>query len=385
LKGGEEQMVKKITFIYLFTFTLYPLININSQPWEYNFGTDTATYNTAGQSTSFLPAPEDGISLVAISSGGGGSFHLENLEPFGNDVYLKMVAANTTDPSTTNKFSIVDINDDSSLFAIRFDIMFRGNSGLFQFFNGFNFGGNSQTFTGTTSATNSQIFSGIRWQLGSSPDTIITEVRTGNWNPLNPLVSDFSFKKDLIYTIDIYSNNSETTQSYTFNGPQNVAPNRWDLWVNGVMIRNELTKPGGGNPGIADGSAINSFTFIGANSTNNSDFVYIDNIFYTNIIPQEPLPVELISLLPDKFILTQNYPNPFNPSTKIEFSVPYTSKVRIDVYDILGQHIKTLINEELERGYYNVAFDALDLPAGTYIYRIIADNFSQAKKMMLLK
>jgi hypothetical protein len=94
--------------------------------------------------------------------------------------------------------------------------------------------------------------------------------------------------------------------------------------------------------------------------------------------------VEIV-VLPDKFELSQNYPNPFNPDTNIEFKVPYTSKVRIDVYDILGQHVETLVSREFETGYYNVVFDASGLPGGTYIYRIIADNFSQSEKMMLLK
>jgi lysophospholipase L1-like esterase len=91
------------------------------------------------------------------------------------------------------------------------------------------------------------------------------------------------------------------------------------------------------------------------------------------------------TMLPVKFELSQNYPNPFNPSTNIEFSLPHSSKVKIDVYDILGQHIQTLINLELEAGYHNVVFNAADLAGGTYIYRIITDNYSQAKKMVLLR
>jgi lysophospholipase L1-like esterase len=92
-----------------------------------------------------------------------------------------------------------------------------------------------------------------------------------------------------------------------------------------------------------------------------------------------------ITLMPDKFELSQNYPNPFNPSTGIEFSLPYSSNVKIDIFDILGQHIQTLVNEELEEGYHKVIFDASGLPSGTYIYRMITDNFSQAKKMILIK
>jgi hypothetical protein len=92
-----------------------------------------------------------------------------------------------------------------------------------------------------------------------------------------------------------------------------------------------------------------------------------------------------ITLLPEKFELFQNYPNPFNPVTNIEFSVPYNSFVSIKVYNILGQHIKTLLSNELEAGNHRVLLDSSDLSSGTYIYRLTAEDFVQTRKMVLLK
>jgi hypothetical protein len=89
--------------------------------------------------------------------------------------------------------------------------------------------------------------------------------------------------------------------------------------------------------------------------------------------------------IPREFLLSQNYPNPFNPSTKIKYSIPQTSNVVIKVYDILGNEIETLVNEEKLAGNYSVEFNAANLPSGVYFYRLIAGNFTSTKKMLLLK
>ena len=88
---------------------------------------------------------------------------------------------------------------------------------------------------------------------------------------------------------------------------------------------------------------------------------------------------------PNTFGLCQNYPNPFNPSTKIKYSVPQRSNVVIKVYDILGNEVKTLVNEEKEQGEYTINFDANNLASGLYLYSIQAGSFIETKKMILLK
>lgn len=89
--------------------------------------------------------------------------------------------------------------------------------------------------------------------------------------------------------------------------------------------------------------------------------------------------------LPKQFSLEQNYPNPFNPTTSIEYSVPSNEFVSLKIYDVLGNEITTLVNEQKEVGKYRVSFNAANLATGVYIYKIQAGNFTQVKKMMLIK
>ena len=89
--------------------------------------------------------------------------------------------------------------------------------------------------------------------------------------------------------------------------------------------------------------------------------------------------------LPSNFSLAQNYPNPFNPSTQIEFTIPSMNHVTLKVYNVMGQEIAALLDENLERGRYKVPFDGSQLASGVYLYRIQAGNFTQSKKMLLVK
>jgi hypothetical protein len=89
--------------------------------------------------------------------------------------------------------------------------------------------------------------------------------------------------------------------------------------------------------------------------------------------------------VPDHFVLEQNYPNPFNPSTTIGFSVPASGYVSLAVYDILGKHIATLVDQHLDGGRYTVNFSAPSLPSGMYFYRLRTASTAEIKRMMLLK
>lgn len=89
--------------------------------------------------------------------------------------------------------------------------------------------------------------------------------------------------------------------------------------------------------------------------------------------------------LPEEFVLYQNYPNPFNPITKIRYQIPKKSKAVIKIYDILGSEVLTLLNEKKEPGIYEVDFSAGSLSSGTYLYKLQAGDFSETKKMIILK
>ncbi|MEJ2507497.1 MAG: T9SS type A sorting domain-containing protein [Ignavibacteriaceae bacterium] len=95
--------------------------------------------------------------------------------------------------------------------------------------------------------------------------------------------------------------------------------------------------------------------------------------------------VKRINGLVTDFKLEQNYPNPFNPSTNIQFNIPNREFVLLKIYDVLGNEIMTLINEEKLAGGYNVEFDASNLPSGVYFYTLTAGSFNQTRKMLLLK
>jgi hypothetical protein len=89
--------------------------------------------------------------------------------------------------------------------------------------------------------------------------------------------------------------------------------------------------------------------------------------------------------VPSSYKLEQNYPNPFNPSTKINFSLPKASNVKIVVYDAFGREVKTLVNESKAAGNYKVEFNAANISSGIYFYKIVTDNFTDTKKMILVK
>ncbi len=91
--------------------------------------------------------------------------------------------------------------------------------------------------------------------------------------------------------------------------------------------------------------------------------------------------------IPTAFDMSQNYPNPFNPSTKIEFSIPVPANVTLDIFDISGQKVATVISGQMNAGYHFVNVDAAKygMSSGTYVYRLSADKFTSIKKMILVK
>jgi hypothetical protein len=94
---------------------------------------------------------------------------------------------------------------------------------------------------------------------------------------------------------------------------------------------------------------------------------------------------EIGTTIPDNYSLSQNYPNPFNPTTNIDFCIPTASRVALKVYNVIGQEVATLVNEEMKAGNYQVNFNASHLSSGVYFYRLTAGSFVMNKKFTLLK
>ena len=121
-----------------------------------------------------------------------------------------------------------------------------------------------------------------------------------------------------------------------------------------------------------------------------SDSKYVhqsETIKYSDLVVSND---DNLNQIPEEFILGQNFPNPFNPSTTIKFSIPSVEtrdrvSVQLKVYDVLGNEIATLVNEEKPAGEYEVEFDASGLTSGIYFYQLKAGSFIQTKKMVYLK
>jgi hypothetical protein len=95
-------------------------------------------------------------------------------------------------------------------------------------------------------------------------------------------------------------------------------------------------------------------------------------------------------IIPTQFSLAQNYPNPFNPATTIAYCIAKITQVRLEVYNLVGQKIRTLVNEAQPAGYYTARWNGKDeqdqpMPSGAYIYRLTTDSFTETKQMLLIK
>ncbi|MCB9250222.1 MAG: T9SS type A sorting domain-containing protein [Ignavibacteriales bacterium] len=126
------------------------------------------------------------------------------------------------------------------------------------------------------------------------------------------------------------------------------------------------------------------YSFVDATVNGGSNFAYrlkqvdIDGSYeYSDVVE--------VQVVPTKFALDQNYPNPFNPTTKINYSVPSKSLISLTVFDVLGKEVVKLVNEIQDAGVYEASFDASQFTSGIYFYSLHAGEFTQTKKMMLVK
>jgi hypothetical protein len=178
-----------------------------------------------------------------------------------------------------------------------------------------------------------------------------------------------------------YSNSSETSDDYT---TIKYYPNGDTAWVRRYN--------GPGNSGdwayaiAVDGSGNVYVTGYSVGDGTGEDFATIKYFQKTTDVKDETEGQEK----PSEFGLSQNYPNPFNPTTKIEFTLARSEFVSLNIYDILGRKVRTLVSERLSSGYKSVIWDGKndageDAASGVYFYQLRVGNFSEPKKMVLLK
>ena len=132
--------------------------------------------------------------------------------------------------------------------------------------------------------------------------------------------------------------------------------------------------------GLEKNQTYNGFIVVTTNVAGN-EFVTIPVSLFTG----PPVSVDEEELVPIGFELMQNYPNPFNPSTLIKYSIPKNSFVKLSVYNLIGEEVSLLVNEEVGAGFHEITFNAANLSSGIYFYRLQVGNTIQIKKMVLLK
>ncbi|MDQ3019671.1 MAG: T9SS type A sorting domain-containing protein [Bacteroidota bacterium] len=117
------------------------------------------------------------------------------------------------------------------------------------------------------------------------------------------------------------------------------------------------------------------------------DYLYAST--YSHGLWRRPITITNMNLSENNitygFHLYQNYPNPFNPTTKIKFDISKSSFVKLIIFDVLGKEIKNILNEQLNTRQYEVSFDASEYPSGIYFYKLETENFSQTKRMLIIK
>ncbi len=222
------------------------------------------------------------------------------------------------------------------------------------------------------------------WALATDADNNIFAATSGggvymssnngdNWNQMNSGLSNMH-----IYSVSVYGNDVYVS-----------------TWSGGVykFVASSLAKAGKGDSSIQS-VPVGSWSSLGmggievssimvdeatqtlyAGTSSGTIYKKVDGV--TDVTPSD--------VVPSKFGLEQNYPNPFNPSTKIEFSIAEAGMYSVKVFNVLGQEVATVANQDFSAGKFTFNFDASHLTSGIYFYKLVGENVNLTKKMMLLK
>jgi hypothetical protein len=191
-----------------------------------------------------------------------------------------------------------------------------------------------------------------------------------------------------------------TNNGTTWNDVNNGIPSSSTIWsfevtgtnifagtyIGGVYLSTDY---GGSWMQVNEG--LNNYYITSLSANNNYLYAgtYGDGVWRRPL--SELIGIKIISeSVPQSYALHQNYPNPFNPSTKIKFSIPPSKGaggmiVRLTIYDLLGREVTTLVNQQLKPGTYEVLWDASAYSSGVYFYKLTTGDFSDSKKMILIK
>ena len=181
-----------------------------------------------------------------------------------------------------------------------------------------------------------------------------------------------------------------TVQNFSFS-PSSLTANVGDTikwqWVSGTHTTTSTTIPIVATSWDAPISS-SSPTFIYVLSTPgtyNYKCTPHESMGMTGVITAQPNAIKQIESVVNNYKLEQNYPNPFNPVTKINFNILKQGNVNLNIYDASGRFVKSLVNETLSQGSYAVDFDASGISSGVYFYRLETKEFTDVKRMILVK
>ncbi len=310
--------------------------------------------------------------------------------------------------STNNGTSWTDLNillGDTRAFAISGTNLFAGTngSGVFRSTN------NGTSWTAVNNGLTNYVViafavSGTNIFAGTYSSGVFLSTNDGsNWTEANSGLMGNHIPSLTFYDINVFAGSNDGVFLSTNNGSNWTAAGLQDTLVSALTVFGPNLFAGTsdilGNSGSVFLSTNNGINWTDVNSGLPNTGVLALTISGTNLFAgtagsgvwRRPLSEMITGVedhnsdIPYQFILSQNYPSPFNPSTKIKYSVPQSATVTIKVFDILGNEIETLVNEEKTTGTYEITWYAVNLPSGIYFYKLQAGSFVETKKTILLK
>ncbi len=310
--------------------------------------------------------------------------------------------------STNNGTSWTDLNvlfGDTRAFAISGTNLFAGTngSGVYRSTN------NGTSWTAVNNGLTEYVViafavSGTNIFAGTYSSGVFLSTNNGsNWTEANSGLMGNHIPSLTVYSTNLFAGSNDGVFLSTNNGTNWIAAGLQDTLVSALTVYGTNLFAGTsdilGSSGSVFLSNNNGINWTDVNSGLPNTGVLALTISGTNLFAgsagsgvwRRPLS-EMItdvedhsSEIPYQFILEQNYPNPFNPSTTINFSLPSSEFVTLKVYDVLGNEVATLVNEEKPPGTYEITWYAVNLPSGIYFYKIQSGSFLETKKMILIK
>lgn len=244
----------------------------------------------------------------------------------------------------------------------------------------------------TNLLTSSTVSMKLHYEWDLSANTWLIREYLGGGAPYN-----VKFDKEYIMQAYVFGDGSNTRFRIAVDDkvPNSAAANHevspWFIidWNGWKLLSWDMANDGTGEwlgDGNLDGTLrFDSFQLSYAEGAADTGSIFLDDLRVVKKIPATSIEKDNKVNIPQSYYLAQNNPNPFNPTTQIQFGIPTSSAVKIDLYNSLGQHIKSVFDGFLHAGFHKVNLDLSEFPSGFYIYSMRAGSFQQSKKMLLVK